>query len=519
MQTPDFLMISNAICPDRESIVFGDKRFTYAEMYNRINRLGNCLLERGVKKDDRIGMLQVNCNQYLEAYFACAKIGAIFVPLNFRAKNKELAYMLENAGARILFTGNRYLDIAQDLQSRLSNLETCISLEGNADGFDDYEEIIAAATPDEVISYNTDEDITILMYTAGTTGRPKGVPLRHDGFVSYVLENVEPANPDVYEKNLLTVPMYHVAGIQAMMAAVYGGRTLVIMKQFETDVWLETVEREKITRAMLVPTMLKWIIDHPNFASYDVSSLKVITYGAAPMPFEVINKGIKRFPGVNFINAFGQTETASTIALLGPEDHVINGSEENRKKKLNRLKASIGKPLPDVKIKIVDQRGKTLAPYEIGAILAKGTRVMNGYWGDTEKTRNVLTDDGWLRTGDEGWLDEEGYIFLAGRADDIIIRAGENISPGEIENVIESHPDVSDAAVIGISDPEWGQQIMAVVVLKGGAVCSENDIIEHCRDKVAGFKRPNSVVFIEELPRNALGKILKKKLRETYERK
>lgn len=517
MQTPEFLMIANAICPNRELVVFDEKRFTFSDTYDRINRLGNYLLESGVKKGDRIGMLQVNCNQYVETYFACAKIGAIFVPLNFRAKAEELGYMLDNASARILFTGSRYLDIAKDLKSRLSCLETCIALEGKADGFADYEEKIAGAANEEIFTEIEDEDITILMYTAGTTGRPKGVPLRHNGLCSYVLENVDPAYPEIHERNLLTVPLYHVAGIQAMMAAVYGGRTLVVMKQFETEAWLETVEREKVTRAMLVPTMLKWIIDHPEFSSYDLSSLNVISYGAAPMPFEVIRKAIEKFPGVSFINAFGQTETASTITALGPDDHKIDGDEENRRIKLNRLKSSIGKALPDVTIKIVDKQGNTLPFNKSGEIWAKGPRVMSGYWGDEEKTKKVLTEDGWLRTGDEGWMDKDGYIFLTGRADDLIIRGGENISPGEIENVIESHPKVDEAAVIGISDSEWGQKIKAVVVLKNGIACSEEEIINHCHGKIAGFKRPESVDFVEELPRNAIGKILKKELREKYE--
>ncbi len=517
MQTPELLLISNAICPDRELIVFDEKRFTFSDTYDRINRLGNYLLELGVKKGDRIGMLQVNCNQYVEIYFACAKIGAVFVPLNFRAKVEELGYMLDNASARVLFTGNRYLEIAKDLTSRLSCLETCIALDGKADGFVDYEEKIAGAANDDIFTELDDEDVTILMYTAGTTGRPKGVPLRHGGLCSYVLENVDPADPDMHERNLLTVPLYHVAGIQAMIAAVYGGRTLVVMKQFDTETWLETVEREKVTRAMLVPTMLKWIIDHPKFTSYDLSSLNVISYGAAPMPFEVIRKAIEMFPGASFINAFGQTETASTITSLGPDDHKIDGDEENRRKKLNRLKSSIGKPLPDVTIKIVDKQGKELMVNQSGEILAKGPRVMSGYWGDEEKTKKVLTDDGWLRTGDEGWMDEDGYIFLAGRADDLIIRGGENISPGEIENVLESHPKVDEAAVIGIPDPEWGQKIKAVVVLRTGEVCSEAEVIDHCQGKIAGFKRPESVVFVDELPRNAIGKILKKELREKYQ--
>jgi len=391
-----------------------------------------------------------------------------------------------------------------------------MSIDGKVEGMFYYEDLISSGSSDEVMGDIGDEDITILIYTAGTTGRPKGVPLRHNAFVSYVLDNVEPASPDIAERNLLTVPLYHVAGIQAMLAAIYGGRTLVLMRQFEVKEWLETIQREKATRAMLVPTMLKRVIDDPDFSQYDLSSLKVVTYGAAPMPFEVINKAIKVMPWVRFINAFGQTETASTITTLGPEDHIIEGTEEEREKKLKRLTSSIGRPLPDVEVKIVDEEGKGVPPLGVGEILTRGPRIMTGYWRDEQKTSQVITQDGWLRTGDMGWIDEEGYIYLAGRGDDMIIRGGENISPEEVENVLHSHPKVEEAAVIAVPDPEWGQEPRAVVVLKKGTVATPEEIMEFCRSKLSGFKRPRSVVFINSLPRNPMGKVLRKKLREEY---
>ena len=516
MNTTDFLSIGSAICPDRDLIVFDHKRWTFSQTSERVNRLAQGLVKLGIKKGDRLGMLQVNCNQYIEAYFAAAKLGAIFVPLNFRAKSDELAYMISNAEAKLTFVGSRYLEMLNSMLPGLSTVKHYISLEPVNDGDLYYEDIIASSRSDELITDIDDEDVTILMYTAGTTGRPKGVPLKHSGFCAYALENVEPASPEIEERNLLTVPLYHVAGIQAMLAGVYGGRTLVMMKQFEVKEWLETVQKEKATRAMLVPTMLKWVVDDPDFKKYDLKSLQVITYGAAPMPFEVIKKAIQEMPWVRFINAFGQTETSSTITTLGPEDHKIEGTEEEIEKKLKRLTSSIGKPLPDVEVKIVDEEGKTLPPFEIGEILAKGPRIMTGYWKDEEKTSKVMSKDGWLRTADKGWMDEDGYIYLAGRGDDMIIRGGENISPEEVEDVILSHPDVEDVAVIGIPDPEWGQEPRAIVVLKGKRHLSGDDIMEHCRSRLAGFKRPRSVVFIDSLPRNAMGKVLKKELRETY---
>jgi acyl-CoA synthetase (AMP-forming)/AMP-acid ligase II len=516
VNTTEFLEIGAAICPDRDLMVFDGQRWSFSQTAARVNRLARVLRDFGVNRGDRVGMLQVNCNQYVEAYFAAAKAGAIFVPLNFRAKSEELKYMITHAGVKVLFTGERYLQMIETLLGQMPDVQHCICLEAARGQRLYYEDLLRTSSSEDLSLETDEEEITILMYTSGTTGRPKGVPLKHSGFVSYILGNVEPANPEIEERNLLTVPLYHIAGIQAMLAAVYGGRTLVLMRQFETEKWLQMVQTEKVTRAMLVPTMLKWVVEHPDFDRYDLSSLKVVTYGAAAMPAEVIKKAIKQLPGVQFINAFGQTETASTISVLGPEDHIIEGSAEQKAKKLKRLEFSIGRPLADVEVIIADPQGRALPPFEIGEILARGPRLMTAYWQNEQETSKVMTGEGWLRTGDLGYMDDEGYLFLAGRGDDLIIRGGENISPKEIEDVLYMHPGVEDAAVIGVSDSKWGQQPRAVVVRKEGAAVSAEELIEFCREKLAGFKRPRSVVFVDEMPRTSTGKIIKKALRELY---
>ncbi len=516
MNTTEFLTITSAICPDRTAIVFEGKRLTFNELNERTNRLANALAGLGIKKGDRAAILQVNCHQYVEAYYAVAKLGAIFVPLNFRAKKEELTHMLNHSEASVLLVGKRYVEMVNEMRPELPLLKHYMSLEGKQEGMLDYEEMLAAASGEDVFTDIGDEDVTILMYTAGTTGLPKGVPLPHNSFSLYVLENVNPVDLEIEETNLLTMPLYHVAGMQAMLAATYGGRAVAMMRQFEVDEWLETVQREKANRAMLVPTMLKRIIDHPDFTKYDLSSMRVITYGAAPMPFEVIKKAIGLFPGVNFINAFGQTETASTITTLGPEDHVIEGTEEEKDKKLRRLTSSIGRPMPDMEIKILDEAGNELPTGEVGEIVARGPRVMSGYWKDAEKTAKTLTKDGWLRTGDMGYMDEDGYFYLAGRGDDLIIRAGENISPEEVENVLYAHPAVEEVAVIGVPDPEWGQEVKAIVALKKGETATPEELIEFCRERLSSFKRPRSVVFVDMLPRTSTGKVLKRVLREQY---
>jgi acyl-CoA synthetase (AMP-forming)/AMP-acid ligase II len=282
--------------------------------------------------------------------------------------------------------------------------------------------------------------------------------------------------------------------------------------------WLETVQRERATRAMLVPTMLKRIVENRDFDKYDLSSLKVITYGAAPMPFDVIRKAIERMPGVQFINGYGQTESASTLTTLGPEDHRITGTDEEKQMKWRRLQSSIGKPLADVYIRIVDDKGNILPTMGVGEIQAKGPRIMKGYWGDEEKTLQTITTDGWLRTGDTGYADEEGYIYLTGRLDDLIIRGGENIAPAEIELVLSSYPKIEDVAVIGVPDAEFGQQPFAYCVLQKGQTATSEEVLDFCHSRISSFKCPKGVVFLDELPRNAVGKLLRKQLHEAYDK-
>ena len=515
MNTTEFLIITTAICPDKDAIVFEGKRYTFSQLNDRVNRLSNALSNLGVQKGDRVAMLQVNTNQCVETYFAVARLGGIYVPLNFRARGNELVYMLNSSETNTLLVGERYTDLVNSIKPELTSVKTFISLDSQGEGMLYYDDMIASSSAEDIFTDIGDDDTTILMYTAGTTGFPKGVMLSHNSFTIYVLENVSPADLESDEKNILTVPMYHVAGIQAMMAAIYGGRTMVMERQFDPKEWMELVETEKVGRAMIVPTMLKQLLDHPDFSKYDLSSMKVITYGAAPMPLEVIKRAVDIFPGVNFINAFGQTETASTITTLGPEDHVITGTEEEKEKKLKRL-SSIGRPIADIEMRIVDDEGNELPQGEVGEIVARGPRVMAGYWKDQEKTEQTIDKEGWVHTGDVAYVDEDGYFFLAGRATDMIIRAGENISPEEVEIVLQSHAKVDDVAIIGIPDEEWGEVPVAVIVLKQGETATPEEIMEYCRANLASFKRPRTVVFTDELPRNPMGKILKKQLREEY---
>jgi acyl-CoA synthetase (AMP-forming)/AMP-acid ligase II len=297
------------------------------------------------------------------------------------------------------------------------------------------------------------------------------------------------------------------------MTTLWTGRRLVITPQFEAGQWLETVARERVTHAFVVPTMMKHLLDHPEFERFDVSSLEVLSYGGAPMPFPVIRRAIERFPrNVGFVNAFGQTETTSTLTILGPDDHRLGGAPEDDERTLRRLR-SIGRPLPDVEVRIVDDDGQPLPTGQVGEIHVRTPRAMKGYAG----ADSPFVADGWLPTRDMGWMDEDGYLYVAGRKDDMIIRGGENIAPAEVEAVLGSHPAVDEVAVLGVPDVEWGQRVGACVVLRPGAQADAADLVDWCRSRLSSFKKPEIIRFLPELPKNPMGKVLRRELRTQLE--
>ena len=515
MNTTEFLNITSLIVPQRTAIVFDGKRFSFQELEERVNKLANALAGMGVRAGDRIASMQVNCNENIETYFAAAKLDAVYVPFNFRSRPEEIEYMINDSKPKILITGERYVSMVDDIKENLNGVDGFVVMDdASVEGWESYEQLLSTSSGEDMYPMGDEDDLTMIMFTAGTTGSPKGVMLSHNSFASYLLANVSPPDLESEEKNILTVPLYHIAGIQAVMAAIYGGRTLIIQRQFEPVEWMTLVQEEKANRAMMVPTMLKMLMEHQEFEKFDLSTLEVITYGAAPMPLEVIKKAISKFPGTFFINAFGQTETAATITMLPPEDHILEGSEEEIEKKLNRL-TSIGKPLSDVEVRIVNENGGEVDVGETGEIVAQGPRLMKGYWNQQEATTEALRG-GWLYTGDLGYFDEDGYIFLSGRAKDFIKRAGEMVSPEEVEQVLHSHPSIDEAAIIGVPDVDWGERVRAIVVAKIGATIDKEEVMAYCKDRMASFKKPESVVVVEELPRNPLGKVLKRVLREEF---
>jgi acyl-CoA synthetase (AMP-forming)/AMP-acid ligase II len=515
VNTANFLTIPTTIVPEREIMVFGDRRQTYQDTMTRVQRLASALAALGIAKGDRVAVLDTNSPQYIETYFATSTLGAVFVPLNYRAKADELEYMVATAGTHVLMVGDRYVPLVAGSRDRLLGVSQYVALESPQPAMVPYEELIARGTVDASEAAVDEEDVNILMYTSGTTGRPKGVMLTYGDFVAYVCGNTELADGTPRGAVLLCVPLYHIAGVTTMMTSFFTGRTLVILRQFDPAEWLATVQRERITHAFLVPTMLKRLLDHPDFSRYDCSSLEVLAYGAAPMPLPVIRRAIEMFPStVGFVNAFGQTETTATVTMLLPEDHRLEGTPPEIEPKMRRL-SSIGRPLPDVAIKIVDAEGAEVPRGKIGEIAVRTPRMMKGYCSQGDATAQTIVS-GWLHTRDMGWMDEDGYLYLAGRKDDLIIRGGENISPAEVEAALHTHPEIEEAAVIGVPDVDWGERVMAILVRKPGSMLSADEVIAWCHQRLASFKKPEVVHFVSELPRNPLGKVLRKDLRQQF---
>jgi acyl-CoA synthetase (AMP-forming)/AMP-acid ligase II len=510
MNAVSFLSIPASIVPEQEAIVGGEQRSTYADTQSRVRRLAGALARLGVGHGTRVAALDTNSHRYVEAYYATAMLGGVFIPLNYRAKRPELEHMLGKGDARVLLVGARYLELVEALRPSLTGLQTIACFDGAAGGHRGYEDLIAGVPEHEDEAEVEDDDLTILMYTSGTTALPKGVMLTHQDFTAYVTANVELADGTPRGAALLCVPLYHIAGVTNMMTTLWTGRRLVLMSQFEPRGWLDLVEQERITHAFVVPTMLKQLLDQPDLERRDLSSLQILSYGGAAMPLPVIRRAIERFPrSVGFVNAFGQTETTSTLTLLGPEDHRLDGTPAEVELRTRRL-TSIGRPLPDVEVQIVDEDGQPLAARQVGEICVRTPRVMKGYAGSTE---SPLVRDGWLPTRDMGWIDEDGYLYIAGRKDDMIIRGGENIAPAEVESVLQSHPDVDEAAVVGVPDVEWGQRVAAFVVLRPHAAVSVEALAKFCRERLASFKKPEQIHFLAELPKNPMGKILRRELR------
>ena len=510
------LNIPASIVPEQEILTYGEERQSYSNLLENSGCLAAALASRGIRQGDRVGLISTNRPEMITAFYAAFQLGAVIVPINYRAKAEEFLYMLQDAGVSALLIENRYAGVVESILNE-TNVNAVICMDESHSIGPSYEEAIAQVEQPLVEFADVDmDDLSILLYTSGTTSKPKGVMITYGQITSYVMNHSEAADGTPKGASIICAPSYHVAGVTSICNCIYGGRRLILQNQFEAGNWLRAIEKEKATHAFLIPTMLKQVMDHPDFESTDLSSLESLSYGAAPMPFPIIRRAIELFPPTtHFANAFGLTETTSTVCVLGPEDHQLTGSPEEVDKKIQRLK-SVGRPVPGVEIAILGEDGNRMLPNQIGNVFVRTERSMKGYWKRPEASSETV-QNGWINTKDMGWIDEDGYLFLSGRSSDMIIRAGENISPAEIEDVLHGHPAVTDVAVISTPSEEWGEEVMAVIVPADKEYPpTVEELVAYSRQYLASFKCPKVIQFVEELPRTTTGKILKRTLREQF---
>lgn len=501
MISEDYLKRYAKDFPDRLAVIDRDLRLTFRDFYKRTNQFANALLKLGVKKEDRVAIIEKNSHVYMEALYGANKMGAALVTVNYRLKPQELSFILNNSEARTLIFSEEFAEVINETRPELKHVKDYIMIEKAAEGALHYEALLADSSdiaPDIQI---TESDIMLHMYTSGTTGVPKGVLLSHEGVMGSMLGNALNCRHSYNEVILSCGVFFHMPITSVTRWIMYGG-TSVIMRDFDPKLLLQLVQSEKVTRLLAIPSMLNFILDEYDRGSYDVSSITDIEYGGMPISPALLERTMKVFKA-NFYQQFGSTEAGNTCGLA-PEDHANP-----------KLLASCGRPDVLTNLKIVDENNNELPANQPGEIAVRSTSVAVGYWKLPELNQKFLVD-GWFNVGDIGYLNEQGYLFIVDRKSDMIISGGENIYPAEIDSILRDHPSVQQAAVIGVPDAEWGEAIKAVIVLKEGMKASEDEIISYCKERLAGYKKPKSVDFVDSLPISPAGKILKSKLREKY---
>jgi long-chain acyl-CoA synthetase len=513
MRVGDMLTRNANKFPTKKAVVFENVSLNFKDLNGRVNSLANWLMKKGLRKGDRIGVLVHNCYQFIEIYFAAARTGGIFCPYNNHLKHWELEDIIDYSTPKFLFLDGDFGGMISALKPDLRSVESFICLQKSGGSqWEDYEAGIAQSEARDPGVPVLEDDIHSIFFTAGTTGRPKGAMRTHRHLISDAVASAIDLRVGYDEKVLISFPMYHVACEDNIVRHSYLPNTIFIRKEggFNPAEVLEYISKERITRCQFVPTMIHSLIQVPDVDKHDLSSLTLILYAAAPMPVELLKQALKIFQ-CGFAQMYGQTESGPFTTVLKPEDHVLDGTE----KSVARL-ASSGKPALNYEIRIVDKNDNDVPVGEVGEIIGRSEAMMVGYWQMTEETEKKLKN-GWLYTGDLGRFDEDGYVYIVERKGDMIISGGVNVYPREIEEVLYRHPAVSEVSVIGVPDEHWGDVVKAVIVLKKGAQATEDEIKDFCAKNLAGFKKPKSIDFWEQLPRNPAGKILKKEIRKHYE--
>jgi long-chain acyl-CoA synthetase len=495
--------------PDAPMLTMGSTTLTWAHFYEHAKRVSRALAQAGVGPDDRVAFLDRNGIEYFEVFFGCALLGAVSVAVNWRLAPAEMAAIIEDAGASVLVYGPDYDAAVKELTPSVASVRAWVPL----DRFAAWRDGGGTEVADDPGFDPGPNDVVTQLYTSGTTGLPKGAMISA-GNISCILTEADQVfhiGPDTV--SLVAMPLFHIGGTGWALCGMSRGGHSVIVRDIDPATVLRLVEEHRITETFVVPAVLMFLLAAPELATADVSSLRTVFYGASPISEDVLVRSINALR-CDLAQVYGLTETTGAITSLMPKDHDPDGPRAS-------LLRSAGRPFDHVELRIVDtETGRNLPVGGVGEVWTRSDQNMLGYWNKAEETASVLSDDGWFRTGDAGWIDAEGYLFLHDRIKDMIVSGGENVYPAEVENALLAHPAVADAAVIGVPDDKWGETVKAVVVRAPGASDDDEamaaDIIAATRGRVAHYKCPTSIDFIEALPRNPSGKVLKRELRAPY---
>jgi len=493
--------------PEAPALECEGRSMSFGELDRRSNQVAQALRSVGVGPEDRVAFIDKNGLEWFEVTFGLAKLGAVNVSVNWRLAPPEMAQIIRDARAQVVIVGPDFTDAIDKVRDELDGVQTFIAI-GGREGWTDYEQW-AAAGPDEDPGYQaTGSDVAFQLYTSGTTGLPKGVMLSNDNFFSGVDGTAEQWRFSEDSVSLAIMPTFHIAGAGWSMIGLYFGCRTVILRELDPGRVLQLIPEFGVTNTFMVPVVIQFLLMTPGVETTDFSTLRTLVYGASPITDAVLVKGIETF-GCEFIQVYGLTETTGAITQLDGVDH----DPEHRPELLR----SCGRPYPWVEIRVVDQTtGQDVPVGQVGELWTRSHQNMVGYWHNQEATDAAVTDGGWFHTGDAGFLDAGGFVFLHDRVKDMIVTGGENVYPTEVENVLMTHPEVADVAVIGVPDERWGEAVKGIVVRTPDSAITGEELISFAREHLGGFKLPKSIDFADTLPRNPSGKLLKRELREPY---
>jgi acyl-CoA synthetase (AMP-forming)/AMP-acid ligase II len=495
--------------PRQTATICGPREQSYAQYVERVARLAGALQTLGMGRGDRVGMLSLNSDRYLEFFFGTWWGGGAVNPVNIRWSAAEIAYSLDDCGTRILLVDEQFKGLAAELRSRSKALQTLVYCgDGETpEGMLSYETIVAEAAPVADAGCSGDE-LAGVMYTGGTTGFPKGVMLSHDCLYANALAGLGEGLTNATGRALLIAPMFHIACAALMLSHATAGGTFVIAPMFTPLGTLQVIQKHRATHVLLVPTMIQLATDHPDADQYDLSSVQVLSYGGSVISEGVLQRAMKRFPGADFVQAYGMTELSPCATYLSFADHKSEAAKTG-------LLRSAGRASLTTEVRIVDSLGVEVPRGTVGEVAVRGPNVMLGYWNKPEQTAAALRN-GWMHTGDGGRMDDDGYVYIVDRLKDMIVSGGENVYSAEVENALSQHPAVAACAVIGIPSDQWGESVHAVVVCKPGASTTTKELAAHCHQLIASYKCPRTVEFLDALPMTGAGKILKTELRKPH---